>query len=306
MQPRPPSPIRRLDTAPQEMMIADSTERSTQWYSQQGHASQTEEAGDDLYPSSFERILQSDYAKRLIDLSPSDTRLIKDLAVNITANGRDLNLWDILDAVNTTVRTRPHSRLAGLLDRFYDNYLAENKEEFLNHADHNRDNEIYKKSLSSLVFLSFGIFLLNSVNDVLATGSGGRSFGGGGSSPNAAALNGLLVGDLPGFVQTPAAAGHTQGLNDFMRLGLNLMKVSQDSRQLDCVWKLYCSELNELASGQGMTSTVARINSVGFKVVLDLLPADMTAAGKDLVRSLHKWKNLDCDNMFQQCSNANS
>ena len=95
-------------------------------------------------------------------------------------SGRELNLWDILDAVNNTVRTRPDSKLAGLLDRFYDSYLEENKEEFMDHSDlRHRDNDIYKKSISSLVFLSFGIFLLNSVNDVLEIsgdeGRGGRS-----------------------------------------------------------------------------------------------------------------------------------
>ena len=88
-------------------------------------------------------------------------------------------MWDILDAVNNTVRTRPDSKLASLLDRFYDSYLEENKEEFMDHTDQHRDNDSYKKSISSLVFLSFGIFLLNSVNDVLEisgdAGRGGRS-----------------------------------------------------------------------------------------------------------------------------------
>jgi len=38
------------------------------------------------------------------------------------------------------------------------------------------DRGIYEKSLSSLVFLSFGIFLLNSVNDLKAKREG-KNFG---------------------------------------------------------------------------------------------------------------------------------
>jgi len=96
--------------------------------------------------------------RNLIDLSPADVRLIKQLALNITGSGKRLNLWDMLDAVNTTVSADPTSKLAGLLDRFYDSYLAENQQEFMDHSDNNKYNEIYKKSLSSLIFLSFGIF----------------------------------------------------------------------------------------------------------------------------------------------------
>ena len=67
--------------------------------------------------------------------------------------------------------------------------------------------------------------------------------------------------------------------------------------------RLYCQEVNRLASGQGMTATVARINSVGFKVMLKLLPDDGVdnAAAKDLFRSLYKWKDLDCASLFDKC-----
>jgi hypothetical protein len=41
------------------------------------------------------------------------------------------------------------------------------------------DRGLYEKSLSSLIFLSFGIFLLNSVNDLKAKREGhGKTFGG--------------------------------------------------------------------------------------------------------------------------------
>ena len=102
------------------------------------------------------------------------------------------------------------------------------------------------------------------------------------------------------------AAGQSKWINDFMRLSINLMKIRQkgDDESMDCVWRLYCSELNDQASaGRGMASTVAKINSVGFKVMLNLMPegVDNTQVTKTLLRSLYKWENLDCESLFDKC-----
>merc|ERR1712109_149424 len=70
----------------------------------------------------------------------------------------------ILDAVNATVSDNPNSGIAKLMKRFYANYLADENEPQLNDRP---TPGTYEKSLSSLVFLSFGIFLLNSVNEHL-------------------------------------------------------------------------------------------------------------------------------------------
>ena len=86
-QDRRQQPIRRLDTLDQDF------DGERVWFPhsppvgqiEEGHLPEEEEGSEAGYPSSFERILQSDYAKNLVDLSPADTRLIKDLAVNITS-----------------------------------------------------------------------------------------------------------------------------------------------------------------------------------------------------------------------------
>ena len=50
-------------------------------------------------------------------------------------------------------------------------------------------------------------------------------------------------------------------------------------------------------------STVAKINSVGFKVMLNLIPEDVdnTQVAKTLLRSLYKWENLGCESLFDKC-----
>ena len=148
------------------------------------------------------------------------------------------------------------------------------------------------------------------------TPGGGRSFG----SSNALALKQLMVGEIPWNLSKegqrqgrnlnlvdPQPAGQSKWINDFMRLSINLMKIRQkgDDESMDCVWRLYCSELNDQASapGRGMASTVAKINSVGFKVMLNLMPEDVdnTQVAKTLLRSLYKWENLDCESLFDKC-----
>ena len=142
------------------------------------------------YPLSFENILRSDYVRNLIGLNKEDVEVVKDLASNITTSGRELNLWAILDSVNSTVAHNPKSNLAKLFDRFYESYISRNEGEFVEHEANRDNNVIYKKSLSSLIFLSFGIFLLNSVNDFVSDPFTARSF-------PAKALKQLIEEDFP-------------------------------------------------------------------------------------------------------------
>jgi hypothetical protein len=47
-----------------------------------------------------------------------------------------------------------------------------------------------------------------------------------------------------------------------------------DSEEIDCVWVAYCHQLNLQAAPGGMSSTVARINSVGLKLALRQMVKD--------------------------------
>ena len=86
---------------------------------------------------------------------------------NITESGSDVNLWEILAAVNSTVRQNPDSSIAQLMGKFEQKYLAEDGSMSAVHPA----EAVYERSLSSLLFLSMGIFLLNSVNELVQTGN---------------------------------------------------------------------------------------------------------------------------------------
>ena len=86
---------------------------------------------------------------------------------NITESGSDVNLWEILAAVNSTVRKNPDSSIAQLMTKFEEKYLADDGSMSAIHPA----EAVYERSLSSLLFLSMGIFLLNSVNELVQTGN---------------------------------------------------------------------------------------------------------------------------------------
>ena len=46
-----------------------------------------------------------------------ETRVIAEVARNLTAEGREVNLWQIMTKVNSTVRENPNSSLARLMHR---------------------------------------------------------------------------------------------------------------------------------------------------------------------------------------------
>ena len=98
------------------------------------------------------------------------------------------------------------------------------------------------------------------------------------------------------------AAGSSLTINNYLRLLLNLMNIySSDNsdRDVDCVWSLYCHNLNSQANLEGMAATVAKINSVGMKLVLEEIPAN--AALPAVFRSMVSWKELNCNEMFPKC-----
>ena len=98
------------------------------------------------------------------------------------------------------------------------------------------------------------------------------------------------------------AAGSTNSINNYLRLVMNLMNIytsSESERDVDCVWKLYCYQLNEQAKIGGMASTVAKINSVGMKLVLEEIPG--SAAFPAVLRSMIHYKDLQCEQMFPKC-----
>lgn len=178
----------------------------------------------------------------------------------------------------------------------------------------------HQKSLSSLLFLAFGIFLLNSVNNIMAKHSVARNFGASAPELNKEdlALKSLWDGEEKfndEAIEEPVneednslvrAAGQSRNVNNFLRLLMNLMKAysSGDDSDLDCIWYHYCQQLNRQAAYGGVISTVARINSVGMRVILKDI-SSRSALGA-LTKSMVNWQDLECRDLFSKCNNQPS
>ena len=197
--------------------------------------------------------------------------------------------------------------------RFYNNYLDDETEPQLNDGP---TPGTYEKSLSSLIFLSFGIFLLNSVNEHLTQNIGEetqRSLQNQNDNHHFLSEESEILSKLMSDHETlgllfsgrslpSSPAGSSNLINDYLRLLMNLMNIyssETSDRDVDCVWKLYCFQLNDQANLGGMASSVAKINSVGMQLVLEEIPG--SAAVPAVFRSMINWKNLQCDKMFPQC-----
>ena len=56
--------------------------------------------------------------------------------------------------------------------------------------------------------------------------------------------------------------------HNFLLFFIHLFYSRSDSEEIDCVWVAYCHQLNLQAEPGGISSTVARINSIGLKLAL--------------------------------------
>merc|ERR1719273_1675617 len=161
--------------------------------------------------------------QEMISLAKSEVGVLRELARNVTDSGKELNLWEILDAVNATVSDNPNSGIAKLMRRFYNNYLDDENEPQLNDGP---TPGTYEKSLSSLIFLSFGIFLLNSVNEHITSTATSQAR----SLDNNYEILAKLMSDhetLNQLFNTERAltepAGSSMTVNNYLRLLMNLM-----------------------------------------------------------------------------------
>lgn len=252
-----------------------------------------------------------------LKIAGSELGFLRNVAKNITANGKEVNLWEVLSAVNETVRKNPDSNIAGLMTKFEDKYLADVASKTSHPAQ-----AVYERSLSSLLFLSMGIFLLNSVNELVDSGNLPNS-GQSRAFPTNVALENLAkdserhkeVFEL--FNSTafdlfdhneeastvlellkPTTPAST--VNNYVRLIMNLMNAyMKDSSEFECIYAAYCYEVNQQAKLDGMASSVAKINSVGLRLALKELPSGDTMPA--LLQSLWSWQDLPCDQLFPSC-----
>ena len=264
-----------------------------------------------------------------VALAKTETKVIREIARNLTLEGREINLWEIMTEVNNTIRENPRSEMARLMKRFYREYLVSSSKDGNNDVNVHGDI-IYQKTLPSLLFLSFGIFLLNSVNQIiarrgLAAGAGsetGRKFGGSGDDNHGVMLENLLElrPELKQIFNEGAAIGGSGNeeaannqtatsdtapgtMNAFLKLLMNLMNAydAGDNSEVECIWSAYCHQLNRQASLGGMVSTVARINAVGMRAVLQE-GMGKSEAFRRVVNNMWSWEDMKCDEMFPHCA----
>ena len=181
---------------------------------------------------------------------------------------------------------------------------------------------VYERSLSSLLFLSMGIFLLNSVNELVDSGNLPSS-GQARAFPTNVALENLAKDterhkevfelfnstafdlfdhneDANTVLELIKPDTPVSTVNNYVRLIMNLMNAyMKDSSEFECIYAAYCYEVNQQAKLEGMASSVAKINSVGLRLaVADLASSDTLPA---LVSSLWAWHDLPCDTIFPSC-----
>ena len=202
---------------------------------------------------------------------------------------------------------------------FQDKYLADGAAGGQNHPA----QAVYERSLSSLLFLSMGIFLLNSVNELVDSGSLPNTNGQSRSFPTNRALEAIAKDDrrheelfelfnstaFDVFGHNPEATNMLEMIkpgnpativDSYSKLVMNLMNAyMKDSSEFECIYAAYCYEVNQQAGLGGIASSVAKINSVGLRLALhDLQSVDTVPA---LVRSLWAWEDLPCDLLFPSC-----
>lgn len=250
-----------------------------------------------------------------LKIAGSELGALRSVARNITESGSDVNLWEILGAVNETVRKNPDSSIAQLMGKFEQKYLKADGSSSIHPAE-----AVYERSLSSLLFLSMGIFLLNSVNELVQ--SGNLPEGEARSMPTDLALSNLVKDssrhqevfqlfnstafdffdheDGQNLLNKLKPTNPASTVNSYVRLVMNLVNAYiRDGSEYECIYAAYCYEVNQQARVGGMASSVAKINSVGLRLALHELRTDDTMGA--LAKSLLAWQDLPCEEIFPTC-----
>merc|ERR1719278_1114623 len=206
-----------------------------------------------------------------LKIAGSELGSLRNVAKNITESGKEVNLWEILAAVNETVRKSPDSSISQLMTKFENKYLSEDALDTPHPAE-----AVYERSLSSLLFLSMGIFLLNSVNELVQTGN--LPAGEARSMPTDTALMNLVKDstrheevfqlfnsiafdifdheDGQNLLDKIKPTNPASAVNSYVRLVMNLVNAYiRDGAEFECIYAAYCYEVNEQAKLGGMASS---------------------------------------------------
>ncbi|XP_046658974.1 LOW QUALITY PROTEIN: uncharacterized protein LOC124353153 [Homalodisca vitripennis] len=98
-------------------------------------------------------------------------------------------------------------------------------------------------------------------------------------------------------------------VNSMLRAILNLNKAFRRSgmaretgpNTMDCIWTLYCRNLDKTAKLQGPYGFLAKMNSLGLRLMMGEFPADK-AFSQLLAEATSGWRPIDCQRLFPRCS----
>ncbi|CAG7689170.1 unnamed protein product, partial [Allacma fusca] len=266
------------------------------------------------------------------ELQGIDVGELFDLASNLYASGTNTSdLQGFLRALNDTMNKGNNSDMLVHLNDLYSRPPVVAAE--YPHGSVGRN--AYETSLTAFVFMSFGVFLLNQIHSFIAKDSiTGRNQEGRLFSLNSLQENEDEESNLD-ILFNPPPLNWTEGLtkfnsnrnetgsenssassssnsfinssyvNNMFRALLNLINAyTKNSQVLECIWSLYCQDLDQTAGKQGLYGIAARINSIGLRLIMDQIPAELTL--DVMLRSLLGWDGLPCTKMFPKCQKDNA
>jgi len=90
-------------------------------------------------------------------------------------------------------------------------------------------------------------------------------------------------------------------IGEILNTLLNMMKeYLMKDNVMECLWYMFCGDLNHQARYSDVYGLMARVNSVGLKVLVAKDARTMDTLG-EIWRALTAWESLQCDAMFPQC-----
>ncbi|KAK8747569.1 hypothetical protein OTU49_016462, partial [Cherax quadricarinatus] len=90
-------------------------------------------------------------------------------------------------------------------------------------------------------------------------------------------------------------------IGEILNTLLNMMReYLMKDNVMECLWYMFCQDLNHQAKYADVYGLLARINSVGLKVLIERENRQMDTIG-EIWRSLTAWETLQCDVMFPKC-----
>ncbi|XP_065218306.1 uncharacterized protein LOC135844117 [Planococcus citri] len=81
----------------------------------------------------------------------------------------------------------------------------------------------------------------------------------------------------------------------------NNARSTSNGSTLDCIWTLYCRNLDKTAKLQGPYGFLAKMNSLGLRLMMGEFPAEK-ALDRLMKEYNSGWGPLDCDKLFPRCN----